>query len=104
MATTFTRRVGDVIKVKAQFNGEFEGPVAWANTINEVVQVEVDEDDPKRISAKYVCLSPGSSHQTARVDGDLLPTSRRDVIAESDVIVLPAQASEATSGEIVEVV
>lgn len=104
MATTFTRRVGDTIKVRAQYNGAFDGTVSWSNTDNSIIRIEIDESDPKRQTASYVLLAEGSAHQTAMVDGDLLPDHRRDVIAESDVIVLPAQSAEATTGEIVEVV
>lgn len=103
MVTTFNKRVGDVIRVEARFNGKYEGVVSWTNTDNTVVRVEIDESDPQRQRAQYVCLAPGSAHQAATVDADLLPTSRRDVVAESNVIVLPAVTSEATAGEIVEV-
>ncbi len=39
MVTTFNKRVGDVIRVEARFNGKYEGVVSWTNTDNTVVRV-----------------------------------------------------------------
>ena len=102
---TFTLDIGEEQKVKVNMfagddpNCARDERVAprWLFTSPTVVLVSPAADG---LHAVYRALAPGSSHQSVTVDGDLSDGSR-DVVGESNVIVLAPKLPEVTRVAIV---